>query len=166
MRPDVAPVPMTLSPETAAFIQGGVSIRLASSTPARKPVSGRAIAASVSTDRRRITLFLDAAVCAPVLEAVRAGGIIAAAFTQPTTHRSLQLKGADATLHPPGPEALEVIERHLRAFTVELREIAFPDPFIAAHEAFDPQALVALTFSATNAFDQTPGPRAGDAVVP
>lgn len=166
MRPDIAPAPGALSPATTAFIQGGVSIRLASCGIDGKPVTARAVAATVDAQRRRVTLLVDTTVATPFLEAVRGGGMVAAAFTQPTTHRSLQIKGGAAEVHPPAADALDIIDRHGRAFAVELREIAFSDAFIAAHEAFSPDALVAVTFSAADAFDQTPGPRAGDALAP
>lgn len=169
MPPDAILSPPALSPATAAFIQSGVSVRLASTTALRRPVVGRAIAAWPLEDRRRVTLILDRAANASLIDAVRESGMVAAVFTQPTTHRSLQLKGRDATIHAPDDDPVDlrqVIARQSRAFALELRDIGFAEDFIAAHCAHDAEDLVAVTFTCEGAFDQTPGPDAGAAVTP
>lgn len=154
-----------ISPETAAFLQLGVSVRLASSTAGRRPVTGRGIAVTVEDDRSRIRLMVAADACGALLEAVRATGFIAAAFTQPTTHRSIQFKGAGAVIVPLDDDAGDIADRHCRAFALELREIGFSEPFIASVCSYTPGSLVGILFTPNGAFDQTPGPRAGDALV-
>ncbi len=154
-----------ISPETAAFLQLGVSVRLASSTPGRRPVTGRGVAVTVEDDRSRIRLLVASDACGALLDAVRATGFIAAAFTQPTTHRSIQLKGRGAVVVPLDADACEIADRHCRAFVLELREIGFSEPFIASVCTYTPGSLVGIRFTPDGAFDQTPGPGAGDALV-
>ncbi|MGC2856555.1 hypothetical protein ACM64Y_13860 [Novispirillum sp. DQ9] len=166
MRHDASLAPVTLSPATAAFLQGGVSIRMASCGVGGRPVTARALAAALDAGRRHLTLYIDRRAALPFLEAVEAGGRVAAAFTQPTTHRCIQVKGTDAAVHPPEAGALDIIDRHHRLFAVELREVGFAEGMIAAHDAYDPDGVVAVTFACLEVFDQTPGPRAGDAMTP
>lgn len=155
-----------LSPSIAAFLQSGVSVRLASCSGGLRPVVGRALGATVEDDRRHVRLILAERPSAPLLQAVRDTGVIAAAFTQPTTHRSIQLKGRDARVTPARSGDAERIGRQGGAFVLELTELGYPESLIAAIRAYRPGVLVAVTFTADGVFDQTPGPAAGEPVVP
>ncbi|MFA7431173.1 MAG: hypothetical protein WCZ23_13530, partial [Rhodospirillaceae bacterium] len=145
-----------ISPETAAFLQLGVSVRLASSTAGRRPVTGRGMAVTVEDNRCRIRLIVASAACRALLEAVRTTGFIAAAFTQPTTHRSIQLKGGGAVIVPLDDAACAIADRHCRAFALELREVGFSETFIASLCVYAPGSLVGICFTPDGAFDQTP----------
>jgi len=151
--------------DVVAFVGGGVSIRLASCDLARRPAVGRALAGRVAEDRRTVTLVLIGPAAVPLLDAVGDSRTIAAAFSQPTTHRSLQLKGFDATIGPAGPEHAAAVDRQRRAFAIDLAEYGFPERFAAFAYAYDPRDLVTIRFTCAAAFDQTPGPGAGRPLV-
>ena len=51
----------------------------------------------VSRDRRRVTVLFDRTRSDHVLDDFVANGRIAVVFSQPSTHQTIQLKGADAT---------------------------------------------------------------------
>ena len=89
-----------LDAELAAFLESGVSIHAASRDAGCVAHLSRAIGCRVDADRRRVTLFLLASQSGAILADFRANGAIAAVFSLPTSHRTVQLKGRDAALAP------------------------------------------------------------------
>lgn len=156
----------SFGPPLLAFTQGGVSIRVASRDAAGYAVVGRAHAAVPMPDRAQVLLILQNHANADVLRAVRETGMVAAVFTQPTTHRSIQVKGDDATVVAPEASWREAVERHGRTFALELRDIGFSEPFIAAYNTCDEARLAGIVFTCSSGFDQAPGPHAGEPVTP
>lgn len=157
---------LVLSPAMAAFLQSGVSVRLASSTGGFRPVVGRALGASVDQDRRHVHLVLAERPSGPILQAVRETGVLAAAFTRPITHRSIQLKTTAARVEPALPGDAELIARQGSGFVLELTELGYPASLIEAIRTYEPGPLVRVSFAVAGAFDQTPGPGAGEPVAP
>ena len=150
-----------LDEEHAAFIQGGVSINAASSGPGNLPAVSRALGCRVSADRRRVTVFLAVSRSATLLEAISASRRIAVAFSLPSTHRTIQLKGTDAALAAIETGDHELAERYTRAFASDLAAAGYSEVVartLLAHQRSD---LAAVEFSPTAAFTQTPGPGAG-----
>jgi hypothetical protein len=134
----------------------------ASCRPGALPSLSRCIGARVAPDRRSVTLLMGATPAAGVLDEVRRNGAIAAVFSQPSTHKTLQLKGSDARIVPiePGDEALS--RRYVDAFVAELVPFGYPEAVIRAFLACPPDDLVAVQFTPAAAFSQTPGPQAGE----
>lgn len=150
-----------LDAEHAAFIQGSVSIIVASRDTGHETTLSRAVGCRVSADRRRVVVFLSAAQSGALLADLRATGVIAAVFSRPRTHRAIQLKGADAQV-----TALDAEDRHLLAayrqgMAAEVRPLGFPEAFARALFAVAPDDVVAVAFTPSAAFLQTPGPKAG-----
>jgi hypothetical protein len=150
-----------LDEEHAAFLQGGVSMLAASRDPANAPKLARALGCRVAPDRRRVTVFLAAYQAAEVLAAIRTTGTIAVGFNLPSTHRSLQLKGTDAVVSALEPGDLEIAARYVAAFVADIRLLGYEERLGRALLAFEPAELVAVGFTPSLAFVQTPGPRAG-----
>lgn len=146
----------------AEFIQTGVSIAVASRDAANRPSSARAVACRVSPDRRRVTVLLRPSRSEALLEDLRRCGVIAVVFSQPSTHRTIQLKGVDAALDAVLPDDQARALQHGRDFARELDGWGFADGF--AETLMDGAAddLVAVTFTPSAVFSQTPGPRAGE----
>jgi hypothetical protein len=98
-----------------------------------------------------------------VLDDLRANGLIAVVFSEPTTHHTLQLKGNDAQVLPCDQAGEAVAERHLRRFVDELADIGIRADVartLLAREG----GLVAVRFTVREAYEQTPGPQAGTAL--
>lgn len=150
-----------LAPEHAAFIEGGVSISIGGCSADNLPSLCRAIGCRVSADRRRVTVFVAGSHARPLLEDIRATGAIAVVISRPSNHRTLQLKGRDARVVLPAPDDLDLVERYRAAFVAELEPLGYAPPLIRTFLACAPEDVVALTFSPCEAFDQTPGPHAG-----
>ncbi|WP_207461374.1 hypothetical protein [Azospirillum sp. SYSU D00513] len=155
-----------LTDALAAYIEGGISIVVSSGDAGRGPTVGRAVGCRVSADRRSVTVFLSAGANAALLEAVAATGRFAAAFSEPTTHRSIQLKGSDAAVTPAGEGLQTLLDHHAAGFVRELTRIGYTEAFTRTLLAADPDEVAAVTFTPTGIFDQTPGPRAGDPLDP
>jgi hypothetical protein len=150
-----------LDEDHAAFIQGGVSILAASRDAANAPKLARAIGCRVSRDRRRVTVFVAAFQAAALIAALRATKTIAVGFNLPSTHRAFQLKGTDATVGPLDRGDLEIAVRYVDAFVADIALLGYSEPIGRALLAFDPAELLAISFTPSAAFVQTPGPRAG-----
>ena len=157
---DAAP-PSPIGPEQAALIARRVSIIVGSRDAALRPHVMRAVGCRLSEDRSRITLLMPAHSSQAVLDDLRANGQIAVVFSEPTTHRTVQVKGEDAVVAPCGPDDAALAERTLQGFTDEIGRLGFTAEVaqsILAHE----QDLVAVHFGVASAFEQTPGPAAGE----
>lgn len=155
--------PIRLNAETARFMQSGLSIILASADAQGQPSVGRALACRVSADGDTVELFLIAAKLVPLLDDLRAGRPIAVTFTRPTTHRTLQLKAPQATLHPALHADRALIAQSLRDFTADVdtlmgrSEAALLRAALGTPEAVNVRAVL----QPTALYEQTPGPRAG-----
>ncbi|HET7202541.1 MAG TPA: hypothetical protein VFI92_04155 [Steroidobacteraceae bacterium] len=151
---------LRLDPEHVAFIQGGVSVVVSARNEALVPDVLRGCGCRVSRDRRRVTVLAESARSGDVLDGVRANGMIAVVFSQPSTHRTLQLKGSDATVARATAADQRTARRHLEAWMADMQRIGY-DPVFTRAARGDGADLVAITFSVAAAFEQTPGPAAG-----
>ena len=169
-KPEGTPVtvnpPPLIGPEQVALIARRVSVIVASRDSAHRPHLMRAVGRRVSADLRRVTVFMSASSSAAVLADLRANGLIAVVFSEPSTNRTLQLKGRDAMVAPiePGDEA--VVQTYLLHFIDEIGELGFNESVARTMLCATPGDLLAVHFTPEAAFDQTPGPKAGQALSP
>ncbi len=147
--------------ELAAFIEGGVSILAASRDARCVPNLARALGCRVAPGRRRVTLFLLASKSAPLLADFRANGAIAVVFSQPSSHRTVQLKGTDAGIAAVDEADAVRIARNREAFVRELTSMGYDASLPATLLAGARGDVVAVAFTVSAAFVQTPGPAAG-----
>jgi hypothetical protein len=158
----VAPVDNPLADEANfALLRTGYMVTVASRDAAHVPSVTRALGCRVSPDRRRVTVFLLASQSATLLRDLRATRVVAAVFSQPSTHRTIQLKGSDATLGAIEPGDVELIDANAAAALSDLILGGFPESFGRTMFAYDAPDVVAVGFTPSTAFVQTPGPQAG-----
>lgn len=150
----------------ADFITHHVAINVASCSAARVPSVVRAHGCRVSPDRRRVTLFVSVPRAARLIADLRAGGGIAAVFTLPHTHETLQLKGARADVVPLAPGDDTCIRAYVESFVKELSRIGLREALGRAVMSSADEESVGLTFEPNAAFVQTPGPKAGSRLEP
>lgn len=153
--------PVLLTEAQSRFIQGGVSINVAGCDAQGRPTVTRALGCRVSADRLRVSLLLCPARCPQLLDALAARGAIAAVFSQPSTHQTLQLKGTDASVGPIAPEDPARLRSYAQAFVRDLCAIGYSTPFAQAVIGSQTEDLLAVSFTPTAAFEQSPGPNAG-----
>lgn len=156
--------PVALPEDIARFIQSGISMTLASRSDRLVPSLAKSVGCRVSEARDQVTMLVFAQTAATLLQDVARCRQIAAVFSQPTTHRTLQIKGRDVRAAPASPADWALVRRYLALFTEELRPLGWDESFVQGvfwHEAGE---LVSLQFTPGGAFQQTPGPGAGAAM--
>lgn len=144
-----------------AFVTGPVSISASSRTATNQPVLSRSHGCRVTPDGARVTLLFVQPRATAFLEAIRETRAIAAVFSRPMTHKTIQLKADDAALGAIEPGDRELAQRYVEAFVQELTSLGYLERAIRNVFWYEPEDLVALRFSPRFAYDQTPGPRAG-----
>jgi hypothetical protein len=150
-----------LDADHAAFMQGGVSVVVASRSPALVADVVRGCGCRVSRDRRRVTVLVELGRSSELLDNIRLTGMIALVCSQPSTHRTIQLKGTDAEIVAVTAADRRIADRHLGAWVEELVSVGYPADFAAAVRGRAETGLAAIAFVPTSAFEQTPGPAAG-----
>jgi hypothetical protein len=150
-----------LDDEHAAFIQSGISIIAASGSADNVPSLDRALGCKVSPDRRRVTIFLSVSSARRLLDDIRRSGRIAVVFSEPPTHRTIQLKGKDAAIVATASADHEIVKTHAEAMVRSVVRIGNPEPVVRAVMTCPFDELTAVAFTPSSAFVQTPGPRAG-----
>lgn len=151
-----------IGPDDAAFICGGVGMSVSTCRPGALPTMARCTGARIAPDRRIVTILLAATPAAAFLDDLRRTGTIAAVFSRPSTHRTLQLKGSDARIVPIETGDAERALRYVDAFAAEVVPFGYPEPLIRAFLASPADDLTAVQFTVSAAFSQTPGPQAGE----
>lgn len=150
-----------LDEANAGFIRCGVMVSVASRDASHVASLSRALGCRVAPDRRRVTAFLPASQCEALLRDLRESGTIAVVFTQPSTHRTIQLKGTDATVGPLEPGSTALIDANTDALVKDVAPLGYTEIFVRTLLGYEPEDLVEVTFTPTSAFAQTPGPQAG-----
>lgn len=156
------PVPAVLDAATAAFIGSGISINAASTRPDAVPSMARATGCRISADARTVTLLFASTPAAALLDDLRRSGTIAVVFSEPSTHRTLQLKGSDARIVPPAAGDAALAAAYVKIFTDGLTRLGYPGEVLQAVLTHAADDLVAVEFTPLAAFSQTPGPGAGE----
>jgi hypothetical protein len=152
--------PPALDVEHATFIQGSVSVIVASRNAQLVADVVRGCGCRVSRDRRQVTVLVEPSRAGTLLEDIAVNGRIAAVFSQPSTHRTIQLKGSDACVVRVTPTDRAVAARHLASWKHELGSIGYT-PELAAAVRGAAEHVAAIRFTPSAAFQQTPGPGAG-----
>ncbi|UGB38319.1 pyridoxamine 5'-phosphate oxidase family protein [Frateuria soli] len=153
-------IPAVIDAEHARFLEGPVSVIVASRNAANEPELVRAQGCRVARNRRHVRLFLASAQASRLLDDVRQNGLVAVVFTEPGTHRSLQLKGEAARVLRPRADEAARIDAYRDAMVVQLARSGVSEALTRALLA-PVGVVVALEFVPTHAYVQTPGPGAG-----
>ena len=155
--------PSPIGDAHAALIEHRVSIIVGSRDASLRPHLLRAVGCRLSADRRRVTLLVPERSSGDVLNDLRDNGRIAVVFSEPTSNRTVQLKGSDASIGPCGPDDAALAERYVQGFVEEIGRLGFNARLAHTILSRD-DTLVAVQFTIAEAFEQTPGPSAGEPV--
>lgn len=154
-------IPPLLDEEIAQFLQRGVSINVASSSSNGFPSVSRALGCRISTDRRKVVIFFSAECSSALLADLHNEGAIAAVFSMPTTHQTIQIKGRNVRFEPVEENDLAILARYRRAFIAEIVATGQREALAASIVPESRADVVAVSFTPTSAFVQTPGAAAG-----
>lgn len=147
--------------EHECFIAGAVSISVGTRSADRLPNLTRAVGCRLSPDRSRLHVLVSREQSAAVLADVADNREIAVVFSQPSTHRTVQYKGRDATIEATVDGDHERVERYRDAFVGELVPLGFSEHAVRSLVDCRLDDIVAIGFTPEKAFNQTPGPQAG-----
>jgi hypothetical protein len=150
--------------ELAAFMQRGISLNLAGCGADLAPSVARAVGCRIDAGRTGVRLLVSQAQAACVLAHVRANGKLAVVFSEPATHRTVQLKAVDAVVEAAGADDVETVTRYRDAFVAHVELLGHAPAQIRALLACPDSDLCAICFTPSAAFSQTPGAGAGQAL--
>ena len=149
----------------AGFITGAVSISVSSCGADLMPSMARALGCRVSSDRQLVTVLVSKKHAEQLLRHVRERGVLAVAFSEPSTHRAIQLKGSDATCASASAADLQLATRYRALLGQALSQQGLGAGLAEALLACPATELASISFSPSAAFSQTPGPNAGQALL-
>lgn len=150
-----------LPPEYLALMARGVSVIVASANTARVPSLMRAVGSHVAEGGREVTVYVSRSQAGPLLDDIAATGQVAVVFSSPASHQTLQLKSGRVSLRPMEVSDLPRLQRYRESMEQEVGAVGFPPVFTQAMLAHRIDDVVAIVFCPEQAFDQSPGPRAG-----
>jgi len=157
---------LPIHPARADFLTGRVSILVGSCSAERLPSVVRAYGCRVAPDGDSVTVFLSVPQSERVLQDLQAGAGIAAVFSRPSTHETVQLKGERAHIAALVDGDRERMRAYGRSFSEEIAALGFQAPFNRLIMSGVEDEAVAVTFVPSAAFEQTPGPSAGQPLGP
>lgn len=149
----------------AGFITGAVTISVSSCGAGLMPSMARALGCRVSSDRHLVTLLVSKKQAESLLRHVRERGVLAVAFSEPASHRAIQLKGSDATCASASAADLQLATRYRAMLAQALSQQGLAPQLAEALLACPATELASISFSPSAAFSQTPGPNAGQALL-
>jgi hypothetical protein len=143
----------------------GVSVIVSASDLNLVPSVMRAVGSQIGGSGERITVFLNRSQSAQLLHNVAVTDRLAVVFSQPSTHRTLQLKARGVRIREAALDDVPALDRYLDSMKAELGRIGIAPSLVSAMLAHQLDDVVALEFTPDEAFDQTPGPRAGQPIM-
>ena len=157
-------VSTVIPPEQAAFLVPGVSVIVASHDARMVPSVTRGVACRMSEDHTTLTVLVRRGAAATLLEDIARCRAVSSCHSLPSTHRTIQLKGRDARIEAARADDVVLAREFADAFCAQLAIFAYPEPFVRAMLFVAPEDLVAVSFSPSELYSQTPGPDAGKRV--
>lgn len=150
-----------LPPDLVALMAKGISVIVGSRDAALRPSVMRAVGSRIEAGGRDITVYLSRRQSRQLIQDIAATGHIAVVFSAPSSHRTVQLKATRAQMRAAGPDDEPVLAAYLASMEHEIAQVGFEPRLARAMLAHRLEDLVAVRFTPEQAFDQTPGPRAG-----
>jgi hypothetical protein len=150
-----------LRPEHIALIASGISAIVASRDARLRPSLMRAVGTDINADGSRITVYLNRPAAVQLLADLEAHGHLAVVFSEPSTHRTVQVKTRTVSLRAARPEDREVLRRYLGAMEWQLSQVDIRPEQTRVMLDHRFEDVVAVSFTPEQAYDQTPGPQAG-----
>lgn len=143
------------------MIAQGVSCIVSSCGRNLRPSIMRAVGSTITPDGSEITVYVSRRQSQQLLQDIADTGHIAVVFSQPASHRTVQFKSRRASIRPADASDEPVLQRYLSSMEHEILQVGLRPDFTRAMLARRTGDLVAIRFQPAQAFDQTPGPRAG-----
>jgi len=146
------------------MVDKGVSTIVSSCSLDMRPSIMRAVGAAITPDGRSVTVYLSRPQSRQLLQDIASTGRVAVVFSEPASHRTLQLKASQARIRCAEAHDEAALAHYLASMEHEIEAVGFSPAFTRAMLAYRLDEVVAVSFAPSQAFDQTPGPRAGAAL--
>jgi len=143
------------------FLQHRVMVSIAARSVDRVPSLVRCVGFRVKQASQRMTVFVRTSYSEKVLQDVRATELVAVVFSEPSTHRTVQVKGSDAVIGRLEEGDWPAVEAHVEAAVAELCPLGYAEQWVRTVFEATRAQVQAVRFTPSSAFGQTPGPRAG-----
>ncbi|MCE3271035.1 MAG: hypothetical protein K0S57_1432 [Ramlibacter sp.] len=153
-----------LPADLVAIMARGVSVIVGSRDAKLRPSIMRAVGSRVEANGQDITVYLSRSSSRQLLQDIAATGQLAVVFSEPSTHRTVQLKASRSEIRQAVDADAPVLAAYLKSMEHEIQQVGFAPPLTRAMLAHRLDDVVAVRFTPEQAFDQTPGPRAGAAL--
>ena len=155
--PTAAPDEVSINPQLAEFLHGGLIIHLATRSADLRPCS--IIASGLRVEHpRRVTVFVTEAMGAPAFANLADNGEMAITMVKVTDHRSIQLKGRKLVDAPASEADRQFQQEYMERLRPELMQVGVPRS-IVIRLAWWPSR--AIQMSVRDLYLQTPGADAG-----
>jgi len=148
-----------LQTRVAALAREGAAIVVATRDGSLRPSIARAWGVEPVVGQDAIRLCVEAPALSQMRKNLRPRAEIAVTVARPVTYRSAQLKGVVVELGEPTEIDLARVDEHNDAFSLDAEAMGFSPP--QAARVIDREALLSVTITVQELFDQTPGATAG-----
>lgn len=159
-----SPDPGQIIRRHAAFIESDVVIALSTRDALLRSQVAMGRGCRTSLSRRRVHVLIGRVQSTPFLTALEQSREVAVVFGRPVDHRALQLKGRDAVITAPARGDPKLAARYRELLADHFIPLGFPREHTYTYLGPADEALVVVSFTPTAAYDQTPGPHAGEAL--
>jgi hypothetical protein len=150
-----------LSPAHREMINSRCDAVIASRSAGMVPSICWGMGCHVHEDARSVTVWVLRAQAGSVLADLVANGQVSVVFAVPYTAASIQVKGHDARVRAASAADAPLLRGFVRNMVREIALVHFPEELTRTVFEQELDALVALEFTASQVFEQTPGPGAG-----
>lgn len=146
-----------------AFLHGGAAVMVGSAGAGLAPALTRGFAPRVAPDRRTVDVFVGRGQSVTCLTNLAVGAPVAVIVGNPSDYRGVQVKGVTVGQRDATAADAEWLARYWRGFTEAIAAVGIPPAQSAQLWCRD---MACITFTPTAIFRQTPGPGAGEPLVP
>lgn len=150
-----------LPPELVTMMDKGVSVIVSACSLEMRPSIMRAVGCTMAPGGRSITVYLSRQQSRQLIQDIASTGRIAVVFSEPSSHRTVQVKAEGARIRCAEAPDEPALERYVASMEKEIQRVGYAPVFTRAMLARRLDDLVAISFEPAQAFDQTPGPQAG-----
>jgi hypothetical protein len=145
-------MPALIPADLLKMMMRGVSVIVGSRDAALRPSIMRAVGSRVEAGGQDVTVYLARRQSRQLVQDLAATGQVAVVFSEPSTHRSVQLKASRVEMRNAGEEDAPALAAYLRSMEHELQQVGFGPPVARAILAHRLDDVVAVRFTPEQAF--------------
>ena len=143
------------------FLRRRITVTVATRDAQHVPTLVRALGYHYQPRSMRLSVYVAAAQSGELADHIRDNGCVAVVFSEPSSHVSMQVKSSAATIERATAQDRVHAQAYLETIVAEIAALNYPEPMLRAMFDPGPDTLLAVRFTPTQFFAQTPGPGAG-----